>query len=159
MRTGWAPLLALTLAGCEKAEIGACETFVKEGLRSPGSYRRAAADLASHDMSLADFRKVTGDKPGGALEELAAQSKRRGIRTVTLHYDAQNAFGATVRETSQCLFRTEDGELSGDADETVAAVMAGSKSERDFRELLRSGAGARVSPGDVPPDPARACCL
>lgn len=97
-------LMALVLAGCEGREIAACEDYVKDGLRSPSTYRRVS--VASRDEAATAARIV----------ELGGRQVRGGqslaLRMVTIEYDAQNAFGAPIRNAAQCGFVLGDGEVA-----------------------------------------------
>lgn len=158
MRAIGAVSAALMLTGCNRPEVTACENFVRDGLRSPSSYRRIGIETSDQAMSLSEFRNITGDKPGGVLEVMTDNAHKHGIRTVSLEYDAQNGFGATLRETRQCYFRMRDGELQGTAS-TFAAKAKLQKVNREFRDLMRSGALPNVNSADVPPEPEPSCCL
>ncbi|MCJ8158353.1 hypothetical protein [Sphingomonas sp. LaA6.9] len=80
----WAGLVvlgALALGGCDKPEIKICEDFILNKLRSPSTYKRI---------------KASGIKVGEKY-------------SVTVEYDAANAYGAPIRDNQICVFGLKDG--------------------------------------------------
>lgn len=91
-----AALLFLVLAaavGCERPDqdaIAACETFVKEQLRSPSLYKRIKADA------------------------FLADGKEEGW--VSVEYDAANVYGTPIRERQTCRFPAPGGKWAAAVD-------------------------------------------
>lgn len=63
----------MLLTGCNEA-VTACENVIKRDLRSPSTYERVSADHYRLQNSI----------------------------TVSIEYDAANAYGTPVRETTSC---------------------------------------------------------
>ena len=130
-------LMALVLAGCEAREIAACEDYVKDGLRSLSTYRRVS--VASRDEAATAARII----------ELGGRQLRGGqslaLRTVTIEYDAQNAFGTPIRNAAQCGFVLGDGEVAGQ--QLLDSKVRLANANRDGRLLQRE------------PEPQYRCCL
>ena len=157
MMTKWAPITALVLTGCGQPDVDACERFVKGELRSPSTYRQVALTQRDLPLSLKDFRAITGDR-SEPLRDMIDKRSQNGIRTITITYDASNAYGTSVRETRECHFRLRDGKLLGDA-QSFDLREKKQKLDRDFWDAARSGVIPNFNPADVPPEPERSCCL
>jgi hypothetical protein len=75
----------LSVTGCDRPEFDDCEKRVMADLTSPSSYRRVSADTVRDT------------------------SKKPPIDMVSIDYDAQNAYGATVRDRVICQYFVKDG--------------------------------------------------
>lgn len=160
MKSGWAPILALALLGCEKAEIKACEGFLKGGLRSPSTYRRVSTnsyDGQINERALAQIRDEEAERDRGNPEwakirrELdaetpAAERPKETFREVFIEYDAENAYGTPIRGAEQCGFVLRNGELPSSG--SLSAKVSKAESSRTLRQLR----------GDDD-EPAYPCCL
>jgi hypothetical protein len=104
-------LLLVTVAGCNPAQnaaVGACETFIKERLRSPSTYKQINADYSG-----APFK-----------------SEGRDVRMVIIEYDAANAFGTPIRGSQQCVFEIDSkGNYSEDPEHAARMSAIGAASE------------------------------
>lgn len=130
-------LILLALAGCEGREIAACEEFLKDGLRSPSTYRRVS--LTTRDEATTAQRIVElGGRQPPAGQSLA-------LRTITIEYDANNAFGIPIRGAGQCGFLLRDGSLAGQ--QLLDSQVRLASARRDGRMLERQ------------PEPQYPCCL
>lgn len=140
----WAPILALVIGGCGKPEVSACEEFLKESLRSPATYKQVRADI--YDEPITPEKLTTlGGRPWGG-ETLA-------IRKVFVEYDAENAFGAPIREAQLCGFVLRNGTLPDSNGLKAAVALASAK---------RSYQRVKESVGQADPEyqePEYSCCL
>lgn len=134
---GGIALIALLLAGCEGREIAACEDYVKYGLRSPSTYGRVNVTTRDEPVTGPRIAELGGREPRGG-QSLA-------LRTVTIEYDAQNAFGTPIRSAAQCGFVLRDGEIAGQ--QLLNSSVRLAQAKRDTRMLQRE------------PDPLYPCCL
>lgn len=97
----------LVLSGCQKAVAGAaqierCESHLLSDLRSPSSYKRISASvLDSPVLTAAEYQARVGD------EKPPLETKLR-LRSVLIEYDAENAFGAAIRELYACDFKISE---------------------------------------------------
>jgi hypothetical protein len=77
---------AFALCGCsQNAAIDACESFIKERLRSPSTYRQVAAEYSG----------------------VTFRNEGRNVLMATVEYDAANAFGTPIRGSQQCVFEVD----------------------------------------------------
>lgn len=108
---------ALALSGCGRADVAACEEFVKSGLRSPSSYKRIAA--LHEDMTLKD--------------------PDRKVRVITLEFDADNAIGGNIRDRAYCEFQYDPyGNLPTGKEMIIRAKSLAAR--RDLIEMGKGGA-------------------
>jgi hypothetical protein len=104
-------LFVLILSGCQQnAAISACETFIKERLRAPSTYKKISDDGVS---SAFEFDGKT-------------------IKMVTIEYDAANAYGTPIRESQQCTFEVDKSGSFVEKDLGHAARMASIGSDPDY---------------------------
>lgn len=134
---GRVALFAIALSGCEGREIAACEDYLKDGLRSPSTYNRVNVSARDEPVTAARIVELGGREPRGG-QSLA-------LRSVTIEYDAQNAFGTPIRGALQCGFVVRDGEVAGQQLMDSAVLLA--KVNHQTRRLQ----------GD--PEPNYPCCL
>ena len=138
MRLSFLAIAVFGLSGCGDPEIKACEAFVKEGLASPSSYSRIEASTFTDALSYETLMDATGSKGNAALENaLKISATDPGVTTVLLQYDADNRFGATLRESAVCHFAMTDvtnEEFYREEDLTGLAERAAS--QNDLRALL-----------------------
>jgi hypothetical protein len=76
------------LTGCNPAKdaaVGACESFVKDRLRSPSTYKQISVDYSG----------------------VRFESNGRDVRMVNIKYDAANAYGTPIRGDQQCMFEVD----------------------------------------------------
>lgn len=120
IKAAWCPVaisLPLLLAGCGRADVKACEEFVRSGLVSPSSYRL----ISAHG------------------ENMPLKDPDRQSRVVTLEFDAQNRMGATIRDRAYCEFKLD---LMGNVP-TGNEMMLRAKfsiGQRDMADLIQRGA-------------------
>jgi hypothetical protein len=126
------------LASCSLVEsssdkaVKACEVFIKDGLRSPATYK---------------LIKATTDDP----------RTDKSIRSVFVEYDASNAFGTPIRAIEQCLFEAdENGGLPDSASMNLSAAMA--RTTAAAKGLREQSQGRKVVLSD-PLDDLFTCCL
>jgi hypothetical protein len=106
-------ITAIFLSGCNTAEdsaVRACETFIKERLRSPSTYK-----------------KISDDGLGPSFK-----SDGRDVKMVVIEYDAANAYGTPIRGTQQCLFEVDKSGKFLDQDLEHAATMASIGAESEY---------------------------
>lgn len=82
--TTFLAMLLLVLTNCAGPEIADCEQAVQGDLTSPASYKRVSTD---------SFLDRTGPAP---------------VQVVRIEYDADNSFGATLRDTAICKYLVRD---------------------------------------------------
>lgn len=113
-------LAALALASCSSQKtlaVDACEGYIKAGLRSPSTYKVVETTL--NDPIKAD--------------------SGRFVRTISISYDAANAFGTPIRGAEICSFVVDS---SGNFAKNL-------KVEADLasaRRALGEGGGCCISP-------------
>ena len=109
----WVLIAAMLLAGCNKAEndaVRACETFIKERLRSPSTYK-----------------KISDDGVGPAFKH-----DGRNIKMVLIEYDAANAYGTPIRGSQQCVFEVDKAGNYLDKDLEHAAKMSSIGADSEY---------------------------
>jgi hypothetical protein len=90
-------------------EVAACEHFIKESLASPSSYKRIEFLTADEAISVEDYASGEGWEPNSAFYDLAKErAVDPAIRSVSIEYDAQNGFGALIRQYEHCEFLMSD---------------------------------------------------
>lgn len=105
---------SVACSGFESTETKSCEQKLIRGLKSPSSYKRVQTDTWDKEISPA---KLAGSYFGPdflsyekqLLDEL--KGHRVAIRHVSIKYDADNIFGASLRDSYYCNFVAVDGEL------------------------------------------------
>jgi hypothetical protein len=136
-------LIAPVLGGCEAAVAGAdqiaeCEAFLQRGLLAPSTYKRIGASVTDSELlPPAQFaREVT-------QSNLPAEPAH--LRVVGLTYDADNSFGAPLRDIYVCQFR----------------ISAAARAAEDPKPVLVTTAQARAGEDPAEPSlPVRApCCV
>ena len=129
MRILLIPIL-IGLSGCNPAQsqaVQACETFIKERLRSPSTYKRISVD----DL-------------GPAFE-----SDGRRIKMLTVEYDAANAYGTPIRGSQQCVFEVDEkGRFSQEPEFAAKMSSIGADSEYSPCCLVDKGEGSSGSTSD-----------
>lgn len=151
-----APMMALMLAGCGKPEVEGCEKFLKEGLKSPSSYKRVSVDAFDRPLSLSNFQNETGQRVSQFDRPLLMNNSNAKMRQVIIAYDADNSFGTAIRGTQVCAFKVFT-DKSLDADKVEAAATKASM-DRSMRQLFHQGAIPRL-PNDMDPHPRYECCM
>ena len=121
-------LLALSflLAGCnsqQSAAVGACESFIKERLRSPSSYKQISVD------DLGPSFKNDG----------------RDIKMLTVEYDAANAYGTPIRGKQMCTFDVDQSGNFIDKDVEFAAKMASIRADSEYAPCCELNKNDRLS--------------
>ncbi len=110
-------LLCCSGAACsslDKPEIRACERKLIAGLKSPSSYKRIDTSVWDDDIA---FRDLAGRYFGTELEPQQEQlldevkDKKLAVRHTSIEYDADNSYGAAIRDSFYCNFVVVDGEL------------------------------------------------
>ncbi|MGL4196656.1 MAG: hypothetical protein ACRCSX_02680 [Allorhizobium sp.] len=126
---------ACILAGCGPAGsqiYAACDDAVKRTLRSPSSYARVDQALTVSDVNEDVFflyRDINEEDRRQTYRRIWENSPPifKKFR-VAVRYDAQNAFGATVRGSFVCEFYSDDG---SDHKATSTTVVLDGKTLRD----------------------------
>lgn len=110
-------LLSVSSPACssfDRTEIQACERKLIAGLKSPSSYERITTNVWDDDIS---FENLAGRYFGPDLEPQQKQlldeikGKKLAVRHASIEYDADNSYGAAIRDSFYCNFIAVDGEL------------------------------------------------
>lgn len=110
-------IAGLLVSGCGRADVKACEEFVKSGLVSPSSYKLVSAHP----------------------EDMTLKEPDRKARVITLEFDAQNVMGGTIRDRAYCEFRYDAyGNLP--TDRNMLIMAKGAAARRDLIDMGKSGA-------------------
>lgn len=145
----------LLLAGCGRADIAACEDFVKEGLKAPSTYKRISVNTYDEPVSLPEFIKKTGQENAHPVtKQLLALQAERGLalRTVAIVSEAHNSYGVPLRTTEICAFKLVGGKLEGKS--SIASSVARAKLRRSSNMMAEAGLlPKREQQGPYP------CCL
>lgn len=111
-------VIALALASCSALEdqaITLCEADLQSTLKSPSSYKRIKVDSFSVPTDFGEFqRKYISPHSNEALRDtlpVLSKAKDLKISTVVISYDADNSYGAAIRETRSCTFVRADGKV------------------------------------------------
>ena len=109
--------LVLPVTACssfDRTEIASCEQKLIRGLKSPSSYQRIETNIWDDEISL---ENLAGRNFGPDLlpheKQLLDEIKARpiAIRHASIQYDADNSFGAAIRDAFYCNFIVIDGKL------------------------------------------------
>ena len=106
--------------------LAQCERYAKSGLSSPSSYRRVSFVAVDTPVT----KKMLAESAyGPGFEAMASIAKKPGIRGIALDYDADNAYGTSIRGGTACYFPMSDikvGVAFGDLDslESMAETSA-----------------------------------
>lgn len=98
----------------DRTEIKSCERKLIAGLKSPSSYKRIETSVWDDDIS---FQNLAGRYFGPDLESQQKQlldeirDKQLAVRHASIEYDADNSYGAAIRDSFYCNFIVVDGEL------------------------------------------------
>jgi hypothetical protein len=131
-----APLLVGS--GCNIFEpkiVKACETVIKERLRSPSGYKRIEVLRSQAAMNRADYYNyLYATEASSAVRESKNQRFEEGeikptMYTVYVTYDAPNAFNAPIRGISICKYVSERG---SDADVADFSVEVDGKTQTQY---------------------------
>lgn len=156
MALRWLPISLLLLTGCQRAEVRACQDFIKDGLKSPSSYKLVSSDVRDEKLTESNFLAETGQKPS----DIDRRSLRYGdseLRLISISYDAQNSYGTALRSTEICAFRFHGDQQP--STEVLKSRLLFAESTRSFRQLARSGAISSVPAATVPSEPLYPCCM
>jgi hypothetical protein len=110
-------LLCIPSAACssfDKTEVQACERKLIAGLKSPSSYNRVKTNVWDDDISFENlagryFCPVLEPQEKQLLDEI--EGKKVTVRHASIEYDADNSYGAAIRDTFYCNFVAADGTL------------------------------------------------
>lgn len=119
-------MIAIFLGGCitsEDSAVRACETFIKERLRSPSTYKKVSDD------GLGPSFKIDG----------------RYVKMIVIEYDAANAYGTPMRGNQQCLFEVDKNGKFLDEDLEHAAKMASIGADSEYAPCCIMDAKDRLS--------------
>jgi len=107
---------ATLLASCnpfEPAIYTACEEALKARLKSPASYKRTSIRMTEHDMDEIGYfvnQDLMDEKDRALRRKLWSRNPPKFINyAVTISYDAQNGFGALLRNKATCNYFSDDG--------------------------------------------------
>ena len=131
----------LLLCSCGARDVQACEDFIRDGLRSPSTYKRMSLVSDDKQLNEEEFRELT------KLPRYGTYTPHQ-LREVLIEYEAANAYGTPVRGTEICAFVLTDGELPSKA--AMKADLALAKSARTLRDLQIAGAPSQAK---------YSCCL
>lgn len=153
-----------------RPDVAACETYIRGVLKTPSTYRRASVQVMdSEPLSQAEFDARTGLYPVPRLTKAQAKAdpmlaidanldamkrslmegREQRVRTVLIGYDAENGFGAPIRELAACQFRLVDDELQ---DAATLKAHAGMVAAQRQMEMLGV-------PGRRRPELRFPCCI
>ena len=152
MRATLVLLACIELAACQKPMISGCETYIKDGLKSPSSYKRA--DITEIDVPITeeDYNKATGPALAKIRKQFQLPTPTK-VHAILIHYDADNSYGTPIRDLAECVFETADtGRFAN-----VTTRISYAEAERDQR--LRISSGQAPNDGTTDMDPAYPCCL
>ena len=104
--------VACALAGCTKPEtkVGEmCEAVIKSRLQTPATYKAAKISPYRDQISEKEYSTYLEDKESKErleyyIDNLHRNTDRPIFITVFVEYDAQNTFGALVRNIAECEF-------------------------------------------------------
>ncbi|NKL24850.1 hypothetical protein [Rhizobium leguminosarum] len=125
-------------SGCNLFEpkiVTACETVIKERLRSPVGYKRVEILRSEAVMNKADYYNyLYATEASSAVRESRNERFEKGevkptMYTVYVTYDAPNAFNAPIRGTSVCEYFSERG---SDADVADFSVKVDGKTQIEY---------------------------
>jgi hypothetical protein len=95
---------ALGLSGCEKMQesklLAVCESVLKDRLKSPSSYKRVETVQSRAPMRRVDFMEQNPDAT--ELDFKLFDEKPYTVWKVIIKYDADNSFGASIRDVAVC---------------------------------------------------------
>lgn len=149
MRACFAALCAILVAGCQEADVKACEGFIKDGLASPTSYDRVQVTRWVEPISASEIDKLR--------QPLGIERGKPSLSMVGIQYDAENVFGTKIRQGEICAFELRDGKPD---DETIVASRARmSASKVGLRRIIDSGALDGTRPGAMGKPNKYECCL
>ncbi|MEW6630327.1 MAG: hypothetical protein AB1440_05615 [Pseudomonadota bacterium] len=122
----------------------ACETVIKERLRSPSGYKRIeVVEAEAKPLSLEDFLKYGGYDDGDTMQALytkiynsdVANNHTPKMLERYISYDAPNGYGVPIRSTAICQLPSEDGNASNAS--SLAVIVDGSTSTDWLAEQIR----------------------
>jgi hypothetical protein len=144
--------MALAISGCDSAAIEACEKFVKDSLSSPSSYSRVSITEHTQPISIAELHEL---RPPSAMDQIL--EGERSLYLVGIEYDAENAFGASLRSANVCAFEMRNGELP--SDEAIRTKARMSARRVSLRGMVDSGIVPEAEPGSLGEARKYDCCL
>lgn len=83
-----ASIAGLLLVGCESPQVRACEEQLLGKLKSPSSYKRIKA------------------------QRVTFEAENPPYQSVLIEYDAENSYGALLRDKELCNYRIENGHVT-----------------------------------------------
>jgi hypothetical protein len=142
--------LPLMLAGCgDRPEVAGCESFIKDSLKSPASYRRVSVSIRDHPTNEAELKTLYG-------QHVFIVGKSPGLRIVSITSDAANSYGTPIRSTEECAFKLNEGKV----DETfLESDVQRAESQHALHSLMASGTIPGVSPSQAEPEKKYPCCV
>jgi hypothetical protein len=144
-------LLCIPNAACssfDRTEIQACERKLTAGLKSPSSYDRVKTSVWDDDIS---FENLAGRYFGPDLEPQEKQlldeikGKKLTVRHASIEYDADNSYGAAIRDTFYCNFIAVDGKLY------APSAAYETKWEQQINSLIGKAEAVTVKNADYAP--------
>lgn len=142
-------LCAAALTGCDKADVKACEGFIKDSLASPSSYSRINVTRWKESISkkkLDELRQPLGFERGVP-----------SLSLVGIQYDAENSYGAKLRQGEICAFELRDGKPADDM--IIASKARSSATTARLRRVIDEGALEGTRPGSMGKAKKYDCCL
>ena len=120
------PLIFTSSCGMFDAKIvTACEDVIKERLRSPSNYQRVSINREEKVLTKTDyFNYLYANVASSPIREAKNQQFERGelkpvTYSLTINYDAPNAYNAPIRSRSTCEYTNEQGTDAGASEVTV----------------------------------------
>lgn len=157
--------LCLVLAACGKPDVEACESYIKEGLASPATYRREEVTVFENApiMTPAQYYEKVGlpDPIHDRSDVIRTNAQlhrddRIRLRSMFVRYSVSNAYGVPVRGTDHCVFK-----IVNDVEPTAKELdfaLANTRVRQSTRELVSRG----LAPPNFLngyPNPHYDCCL
>lgn len=117
----------IALAGCSPSQAAwadDCESAFKSRLRSPATYQRVDLDIHSESVALDEYIQGQPELTKTEIDALKLDQTAINKWTVLITYDAENAFGALVRDKFYCdAVTTGDDQPKGGRDETSLKLL------------------------------------
>lgn len=162
---GMALAIYLVLTACGKPDVKTCESYIKEGLASPATYRREEVSVFQNGpvMTPAQYYEKVGlpDPIRDTNDVIRTNAELRRddrirLRNMFIRYSVSNAYGVPVRGTAHCAFK-----IVNDVEPTAKELdfaLSKAKVRQSTRELVSRG----LAPPDFLngyPNPHYDCCL
>lgn len=144
---GVAALMVLALSGCDRTKsdfVAACESAIKDTLRSPSGYKQIKVDYSTTELNYETYIQYIGKEEASKLYKSQIESLKSGENNpVVLHalveFDAPNAYGTAVRAVNRCEYVL----MSKDQKVIAPLIKVNGKTMTDrLADLVREQAGS-----------------